>query len=472
MNPSLTPQPGALTPVALSPLPFPDYSNLTPARVISLPRSPTSSPISPEPTPTRFSPSNRRIDAPASSLLTPRASNGTPPTTPGVLQGVPPPPAPPQIILPPVRGTGLLPPVQFPTITLPTVTPQSIVNISTFGTLGTLVPTTLADNETGDLRWNRPDRPEPANANSSYRRIGCIGDGSCFFHAISKGLSEVYQASYREPTTVTEETLRRFEESVNGVVRFPSELFDQPRSNNPQTIYNIRRPPHFRENMSLAYRNLLEHFRLAYVRTLRQDFATKVMIDPRMDQIVKNRFSGSIELEFQILEANIAEYQIRHGLIRQEFKEPAQRQLLMDQAVQRVKERFAQELLSGNAVQPDFMLILSDYVGVDIYLLRDADLANPDPRNTPLYSGTSLHEVVHGPAELRPPGDPYRGAPDRRAIVIISIDDYHYEIVGRVDETQGPTGRSQYIYPNLSQNEPLIRQLYEMLRNLRAGAGQ
>lgn len=340
------------------------------------------------------------------------------------------------------------------------MTTRSIAQVASLGTIAPIVVTTLADNETGDLRWNRPDRPEPESPHSSYRRIGCIGDGSCFFHAVSKGLSEVYQLSYREPTTISEETLRKLESSINYAVRFPSELFDRPRTNDPRTIYQIRRPPHYREDMAPAFLNLLQHFRVAYARSLRQDLANSIMHDPRMEQIVLSRYAGSIELVVQELQFYYEE-QLMRGLVVPSGLN------LHQQALRAVKDRMVQELLSGNAVQPDFMLAISDYVGVDIYLLRDQTLANPNPTDTPLYSGTSLHEAVHGPVDMRPADDKYKSTPNRRSIVIISINDYHYELVGRIDETRGPTGIGLHIYPNLSQTEPLIRQLYSMLKDLR-----
>jgi len=368
---------------------------------------------------------------------------------------------------PQVQPTPTVPPTIFPVPSVPVpqgrrrVTNRSINRISRLGSIEPVAPTLLADNETGDLRWNRPDRPEPVNASSSYRRIGCIGDGSCFFHAVAKGLSEVYQMSYREPTTISEETLRRLESSINYAIRFPSELFDKPRSDNPETVYQIRRPPYYRTDMGPVFVNLLYQFRIAYARHLRQDFANNIMTNPRMDQIIRNRFSGSIELEQQAIEANL-EQRLLLGITLPPNLD------VHEQAVRVVKDRLVQELLSGNPVQPDFMLILSDFVGVDIYLLNDGYLSNPDPRTNPLYSGSSLHEAVHGPADMRPPGDRYQGTPDRRAIVIISVNDIHYEIVGRIDETQGPAGVSLHVHPNLSQTEPLVRQLYAMLRDTRA----
>jgi hypothetical protein len=430
VNPS--PRPGQFSPPQVNPSPRPIQVTLPPQASPSQVASPQISPI----------PDSSQVRFPEMPLPT----------------AVPP---------PQVQPAPMVPPTIFPVPSVPVpqgrrrVTNRSINRISRLGSIKPVASTLLADNETGDLRWNRPDRPEPDNASSSYRRIGCIGDGSCFFHAVAKGLSEVYQMSYREPTTISEETLRRLESSINYAIRFPSELFDKPRSDNPETVYQIRRPPYYRTDMGPVFVNLLYQFRIAYARHLRQDFANNIMTNPRMDRIIRNRFSGSIEMEQQAIEANL-EQRLLLGVTLPPNLD------VHEQAVRVVKDRLVQELLSGNPVQPDFMLILSDFVGVDIYLLNDGYLSNPDPRTNPLYSGSSLHESVHGPADMRPPGDRYQGTPDRRAIVIISVNDIHYEIVGRVDETQGPAGVSLHVHPNLSQTEPLVRQLYAMLRDTRA----
>lgn len=297
----------------------------------------------------------------------------------------------------------------------------------------------LTDNETGDLRWNRPGRPEPANPTSSYRRIGCIADGSCFFHAICKGLSSPYQLSYQDSSNVTEETLRTLEQAVNQGVIFPSQLLDQPRSHSPQTTYQIRQPT--------TFKNLLTQFRVLYVQMLRRELAHLILTDNKIEKVIKQRFSGSIEKELSGLDSKI--------------KSPE------NHALQMVKEQLAKDLLSGDSVQPDYILLLSDYIGADIYLLRDSELENPFSKDSPLYSGTSLHETVRGPSEMRPPKDIHQGAANQRAIVMIAVNDNHYELVGRVDELKSGV---KYIYPSLFHDEPLVKQLYTILKNLRSQA--
>jgi hypothetical protein len=357
-----------------------------------------------------------------------------------------------------------LPSIQLPSISLPNFEAQSLnlptigrsnlptVNLSNFDTLGLFVPTTLADNEIGDLRWNRPNPPQPILITSSYRRVGCTGDGSCFFHAVSKGLSEIYQLSYRTFEDISEETLRRFEQSVDSAITFPSSLFTTPRGDDLSVRYTFAQP--YGRN---AFSYLMSSFRGAYVRMLRQDFANQVLNDSRMQGLIRQRLSGSIDLQIDTL--------IARGL---ENGQILSQEEVQDQAFRDVIRRLSAELLSGNAVQPDFMLLLSDYVNIDIYLLRDADLINPNPRNSPLYSGASLHAAVHGPVDMRPENDIYAELPNRRAIVIISIDDFHYEIVARVDESEGQEPRNRQIHPNMDHEEPLIRRLYEMLVYLRS----
>ena len=507
-------QPGFLTPVATSPLPFGSVQSLIPMMpVISLPKSPNSAPKSPTQVSVSVS-TSPRSSVPMVSMLGSPQYNGSQPSLHGIptieeinslarqiatlfsaQQQVPTMNLPtvsvanlpssvqlPSVAFSPVQFPSVqLPSVQFPSAQLPSVQLPNVsgiplvtlpniggssflptvtlpgvslpgLDLSSFGTLGLFVPTSLADNEIGDLRWNRPNPPQPVETTSSYRRIGCIGDGSCFFHAVSKGLSEIYQLSYYSFNDVSEETLRKFETAINNLITFPSTMFTTPRQADPIVRY-VFAPPYGRT----AFENLMAQFRAMYVRMLRQDFANHVLNNARMQGLIRQKLSGSIDLRIDTLIARA----LNKGQI-------LTREQVQDQSFRDVATRLAQELLSGNAVQPDFMLLLSDYVDIDIYLLRDADLINPNPRNTPLYSGSSLHAAVHGPVDMRPDNDIYAELRERRAIVIISIDDYHYEIVARVDETEGVDAHQRQIHPNMTQAEPLIRRLYEILVNLRA----
>lgn len=465
--------PGALTPVASSPLPFENRQSTSSPKmpVISLPKSLSSAAVQQTPLVSMKQTTKSDYALPVTADQTTALSTRFPSRTSNVT----------------------IPPFSLPSVqlTLPSVIPQVQLpglNLSNFGTLDSFMSTILADNELGDLRWNRPNPPRPRMINNQYRRVGCIGDGSCFFHAVAKAISEIYQLSYRRFTEITEATLQRFEQSSGGEISFPNNLFNIPRSNDPNTRYT------FTDKIAVdAFHNLMENFRRIYVRLLRQDFANNIMNNERMQAIVKNRLAGSIELQVDSIISKEFRRLIRLGnpmiskdeMTRQlgnylsgrkelylnrlinlaaELGQNITESQIENRAFQEVKNQLVQELLSGNAVQPDFMLLLSDFVDVDIYLLRDADLINPDPRNNPLYSGASLHAAVHGPADMRPPGDVYEGFPNRRAIVIISVDDYHYEIVARVNKL---INGNNEIHPNMDQEEPLIRRLYEMLVNIR-----
>ncbi len=114
------------------------------------------------------------------------------------------------------------------------------IALSSYGTLGTYMSTSLADNEIGELIWRRPNPPQPVHPNSVYRRIGCIGDGSCFFHAVAKGLSDLYKLSYKEFKTIDERTLQLFEQSVGSKIKFFDALFDRPRVPDPTAVYSIK----------------------------------------------------------------------------------------------------------------------------------------------------------------------------------------------------------------------------------------
>lgn len=284
---------------------------------------------------------------------------------------------------------------------------------------------TLADNETGELRWNRADRPEPVSPRSHYRRIGCAADGHCFFHAVSKTLSQLYQLSYRDGDSIDEKTLSRFETGVKNAVRFPSELFDTPRTRDGNSVYTVKSVAAWSK-----LQTLLERFRKAYVVQLRRDLATSVAESKEIEEIIKTRFSGAVSMY---------EEQSTGGKT----------------ALELVKDEFVQELLSGGAVRPNLIPLLSEAFDVDIYLLRDRDLESAKSTNSPLYGGQILHETIKGPRS------------NRMAIVLISVDDAHYEIVGRVTETKTSTGVELTVRTIFSQDEPVVKRLHEMLTERR-----
>lgn len=329
----------------------------------------------------------------------------------------------------------------LPTVTLPEVKLPMVPSVS----LPKIVSPILADNELHDLHWQKPNPPRPISNYQSYKRMGCIGDGSCLFHVISKALSEVYQLSYQNWDTVTEEILRRFEQSSGNTITFPSTLFTTHRQTDLNTVYEFKLP--YGKSM---FESLLDNYRRINVKLLRQDLANQILNDDRMKSLISKRFAGVIEERVNSMAVNS--------------------QLTLDQiklkAFHDISNKIAQELLCGNPVKPDFILLISDYIDVDIYLLRDLDLVEANPRTTPIYGGASLHESVHGPSDMRPHNDRYQRLPDRQSMVIISIDDTHYDLVVLVHKSENSSICK--ISPTLSSDEPIIRKLYEMLFQLRS----
>ena len=478
---SPTSPPGSLTPIGITPLPF--SSTQVNTNVLSEPNIPVVSMASPRTEPSMIIPLSRKQDL--SNLAQQLSSIQISPPSPQPAVIVP--PTPPLIVLMPqpivTIGTprSALPSVgpiinipqqtvvpqtprlSPPSVQLPSVTSVNLPNVGnvTFAQVPSVVlpnigvipsvsglhltqPKYLNDNETVDLIWNLPDIPRPLSASSTYRVVGCISDDHCFFHSISKGLSEVYKSFYRMFKQISEETLQRFEASVNNRIAFPNMLFDHPRNSvNLQENYNIIYVE--------AFRNLIERCKSEYVRIIREDFANKILTNTYMQSLVLARLSGSIESKKQeIMATSKVTDEEANNL-----------------AINMVLRNLANELLGYGWVQPDFMILLSDYANVDIYLLRDRDLKNPNPKATPLYGGTSLHVAVRGPKNMRLPNDPSKDSPDRPSIILISFEDNHYEIVGRIDERNIEGIIERQIVTNFTQEEPIIRRLYQMLINLR-----
>ena len=369
--------------------------------------------------------------------------------------------------VPPILGVGAQ---QLPTVTLPTVGIQGLPSITnqfsqmSVGSLNLWQPTMtylLQDNQTAELIWNYPNVPHPQNPQSRYRRIGCIGDGSCLFHAILKGISPLYLQSYRTPNEITEQMLTTFEQTVRYRVLFEDYLFNIPRNRlDPGSRYIIL-------NRAI-YASRMDKFRHEYAAELRGDIAFKIQNDPQMQNIVKRTLQGSIDVVAQEVVSqyfpNIHQEMIEteNGrLIEQTIEANPQ---IFEEATQRTYRELIRELLSGQAVQPDFLVILSEYTGFDFYLLRDIDLMEGNPQNVPLYGGQQFNTSILGPQDMRPNSDPRKDLPNRNAIVIISSNDFHYELVGRVDSSPD---RQREFKVNFDQAEPIIRTLYAMLRALR-----
>ena len=225
---------------------------------------------------------------------------------------------------------------------------------------------------------------------------------------------------------ITENNIRELESSIGNKLIFPSELFDVKRGESDEyTIIN-----------KCSFNNLLDHYRYIFAQMLRSEIAGNIRNN---DNIVKDNLAGTIEMEMEMSLTDDAQYE----------------------ALEITKNNLIHDLLSGDAIKPDIMLILSDQIDVDIYLLRDIDLIRSDCKTNPLYGSGSLHKNIKGPINMRAQDDIYINDPERNAIVIISSGDFHYELIGRVDSSSENDKTVRYVHTSFQNDEPLIRSLYE-----------
>lgn len=280
----------------------------------------------------------------------------------------------------------------------------------------------LLDNELEPLGWTSYPLSE------NYWRLGCIPDGNCFFHSIAKCLSELYQVSYTTYGKVSESRLREFEnilcppeDRFSHYNAFPLGIIQPARGTAPE--YSIVNEP--------LYTNIMDSFRKKFVVKFRYDLANSILTDKTMRERIINYFPARIERYY-------------HGSL--------------DQAINRVVQDLATNLLNNEFIEPDYMLLIADHANIDIYLLRDLESGN-----NPLYGGTMLHSAVWGPNNLRFPQDKYFTHPNRNAIVIVASGDNHYEIVTKINKINLPTGQIIKISAVMNNIEPIIQELYKIL---------
>lgn len=336
--------------------------------------------------------------------------------------------------LPTLPSSSQLP--ALPSSTLPGLSSSTLPGLPILPSneLGSYVPTMLADNEIGILDWMRADPPD-----YNYKRIGCIGDGTCFFHAICKALSEIYQLTYIKPTTISEELLSQFETHINNPRLFVSTIFSPARTartKQPGKMYHI--------SNQYRYEMAMVTFRTQFAAIFRQEFAQLLQTNQNVRQIVANRLPGETEVNMVLMEGG-------------PIVDPA---LVYQYAFQTTIMDLVNELVSLHAVDARYALILSDLYDVDIYVLTDSDIRDPQSKNTviSLYYNTA----VRGPSDMRPENDPQRDLPDRSSIVIINVNGGHFELVGYIDPS---TGNRQ---TSFGPNDPFIRLLYSNLSVVRS----
>lgn len=291
----------------------------------------------------------------------------------------------------------------------------------------------LEDNQTTEMLWSRPDRPIPIHASSSYRRVGCIGDGNCLFHAILKSLSGLYMKTYGT-RKVDELTLQKLEQITH--ITIEDILLDKPRSNDLGAEYEVTDPKTYTAKMAMI--------RYQFAKALRNDLAYKISTDLQTQKLVEQVLSGSIQLTKDIL---------------------ANTQLTDGEITKQTLSGIIEDLISDTYLPPDILIILSEICNFDFYLLRDVNLTDLNPKNLPLYGGRHVHANVLGPQDLRPESDPNKWLPNRLAIIIVSFNDFHYELIGRLDTNI--LGQRSIVLA-FDQTEPIIRTLYLMLLDLRS----
>ncbi len=383
--------------------------------------------------------------------------------------------------LPTVSGTlGRLPPLPVSEPFAATLRVQESMKEKKSVAPALILTKYLGDLETDTLRWTFSPKPVPQMPNAEYIRVGAIGDGNCFFHAVCKGLADKYRQSYSVPDIVTEAYLQDLESYIGGVELFDTRTF-QPIENQTMVIAERTEPilsrsranpltTQYRVNRS-TLNNEMGRYRRAFVRQLREDMATNVIEKERYQTIVANNTTGRIGLKLEEivlnLGLNIENLSLSNTLQDVIRREGLSYEDLYTAAIQNVLNEIVIDLRNMNSVEPFYTNILSDVIDADIYLLRDQDLMKPPgSKDTPFYSGVSFHQSIRGPSNLKTPDDYYYGLPDRRAIVIISYGDNHYELIGRQDQKDG----AFVINTTFSQNEPLIQDLYRMLSDLRKRA--
>lgn len=271
--------------------------------------------------------------------------------------------------------------------------------------------------------------PNPLNENEKYLRLGCIGDGNCLFHAILKSTSMIYILSYKANDSVTEELLQKLEMSVNNTIIFSDYIFNIRRNKRDiSTVYMVVN----RNEMN----KLLNYWRCNYAKIIREDLAKKILIDVNLQKIIKNNFSLLIEI--------IRDELLSNGVKDENIWEIATTKLLND---------MAQKLNSNVSIEPEYGILMLEMLNIDMYLVYDRGLTSDVGI---LYGGRGIHGHTRGPKDMRPKNSIYREKDNRLSIIILVINNNHYEIIGK--ETTTDTNKK--ILLRYDQNEPIIRRLF------------
>jgi len=308
-------------------------------------------------------------------------------------------------------------------------------------------PLISLENDTQPLTWELPNPPQPEDPESEYAKITCLGEGNCFFHAFLRAVDQLYISSYQTPDTVTEETLRRYEEAAGKSLKFPASTLRPSRtsstSRNPETVYQVLNRDKYGQTMN--------KFRRTYACTFRQRLARFIMSDDSARNLVLQLFPGAYEIaldETRINQPQLTEEQVEN--------------FATNQVVRYYAGRIGE---SYRSIEPDILILLSELYNYDIYILSESKLE--DPNSFHPFPDRDLVSVIRGPHDLRdlqdprysdPNRPPYYDSPNRKAIVLIYLGgvEGHYDLVVRTDPED-----DQIIVTEFGPEEPIIETLFE-----------
>jgi len=300
-----------------------------------------------------------------------------------------------------------------------------------------LTSSILYDNETEDVKWNINMPPKPINSNEKYIRVGCIGDNSCLFHAILKSTSPLYVSSYKIKNTITEKDLYDLEIAVNNYIVFPDHLFNKERKkNNMNTIYVAINEKEINK--------ITSKWRTKYAQLLREEIARRIISDTNLQDLIYRRLSTYIE----IIRDNIKE---KNNMSESELWKVSKSILFSN---------MIDELNSLKEVRPDYAIIILEILDIDMYLVYDKGMNSKNPKEL-LYGGSALHYNTRGPKNMRLPTSIHYGKQDRQAIVLLTVNDNHYELIGKEIMENG---KRKVIF-KFDNNEPIIKRLYNEIKS-------
>lgn len=229
--------------------------------------------------------------------------------------------------------------------------------------------------------------------NYDYYQFHCIGDGSCLFHAMLVGLCSTYLKSYEIMYYMN--SWEELEVKNPTLAKDFCDLIDDPKEANKWMKLKYR-------NSSLSF--LMEHYRHLVGTCFRKKLSRYIQeINNPLREIVEKIFEGKIDMYSTM-------YQAEKKIPKEISDKLAKNQVFYD---------ICSELESGEAVSPEYLILIACYTNVNYYLIRMEDLKEvafiDSNSNSLLYGGDSFH-MFNQNEELK-------------RTMIILYTNYHYDIL-------------------------------------------